>query len=220
MNEASMIKVTIADDHPIVTTGITALLNNSTDKNLVGIAHSSEELFKLLQQTAADILLLDLNMPGSDYEETLHYLTTRHPKVSVIAFTSYNDADLVKVVMKKGAAGYLLKETHRDELFKAIQIVHGGGTYIGEAVQLSHAHAASDSAKNQLKDGFQKRMGLSKREQEILVLISRGMTSLAIAKELFISKYTVETHRKNILRKLNVGSSMELVRFAIKQGLV
>lgn len=216
----SMIKVIIADDHPIVTTGIQALLQNAPDKTLVGKAHSLAELSSLLQQISADVLLMDLNIPGDDYEESLKYLTTHYPNLQIIAFTSYNDADLVKIVMKKGAVGYVLKDTHRDELFTAIQSVYAGETYIGSAVRLSHGHAASDSTRNQLRDGFQKRMDLSKREREILILISQGLTSLNIAKELFISKHTVETHRKNILRKLNVGSSMELVRFAVKQGLV
>ncbi|MFK7933146.1 MAG: LuxR C-terminal-related transcriptional regulator [Saprospiraceae bacterium] len=216
----SMIKVIIADDHPIVTTGIQALLQNAADQTLVGKAHSLAELSNLLEHTTADVLLFDLNIPGDDYEESLHYLTTHHSELQIIAFTSYNDVDLVKLVMKKGAVGYILKDTHPQELCAAIQTVYAGKTYIGQAVHLSQGHASSDSARNQLRDGFQKRMDLSKREQEILALICQGLTSQNIAKELFISKHTVETHRKNMLRKLNVNSSMELVHFAVKQGIV
>jgi len=217
---ASMIKVIIADDHPIVATGVQALLQNVADQTLVGKAHSLAELSNLLKHTSADILLLDFYIPGDDYEESLHYLTTHHPDLQIIAFTSYNDVDLVKLVMKKGAVGYVLKGTHPQEVCTAIQTVYEGSTYIGPSINLSQGHAASDSVRNQLRDGFQKRMNLSKREQEILVLICQGLTSQNIAKELFISKHTVETHRKNMLRKLNVNSSMELVRFAVKQGLV
>ncbi|MEL7019998.1 MAG: response regulator transcription factor [Bacteroidota bacterium] len=216
----SMIKVIIADDHPIVTTGIQALLQNATDQTLVGKAHSLAQLSILLRKTTADVLLLDLNIPGDDYQESLKYLTKHHPNLQIIAFTSYNDTDLVKLVMKKGAVGYVLKDTPPQELCTAIQTVYEGNTYIGQAVHFSNGHASSDSMRNQLQDGFQKRMGLSKREQEILILISQGLTSQNIAKELFISKHTVETHRKNMLRKLDVHSSMELVRFAVKQGLV
>jgi len=216
----SMIKVIIADDHPIVTTGIQAILQNVEEQTLVGKAHSLAELSTLLEYTTADVLLLDLNIPGDDYEESLNYLTQHHPDLQIIAFTSYNDVDLVKLVMKKGAVGYVLKGTHPQELCTAIESVYAGNTYIGQAVHLSQGYAASDSVRHKLRDGFQKRMNLSKREREILILICQGLTSQNIAKELFISKHTVETHRKNMLRKLNVNSSMELVRFAVKQGLV
>ena len=124
-------------------------------------------------------------------------------------------------MLDAGAHGFLLKSASPTDVREAIERVVAGEQYVGARDRT--AQAPSDQApgpESLLKDNFRRRLRLSKREQEILVLISRGMTSQGIGNTLYISKYTVETHRKNILRKLEVNSSTELVKFAIKQGLV
>lgn len=217
-----MIKVIIADDHPAVTYGIQAILNRSKDKTVCAIAHSGDELFKILPSNPADVLLLDLNMPGDDYEQTIKKLRKRYKNLHILIFTAYNNPEIAKTVIKMGADGYLLKNTTPDELDEAIETILKGEVYVTKTVHLSNAYSKSDTCPNpnEIKDGFQKKLGLSKREQEVFDLICKGLTGQNISTQLNISKHTVETHRKNILRKLKISSSVELIRFAVKQGLV
>lgn len=214
------IKVFLADDHQIVTTGVAAILSKQSNKELVGIAHSSEEIFNLLPKARPQVILLDLNMPGTDFYQNIQKLKKLYPWVKILVYTSYHSPELVKSLLKEGASGFILKTVHPDEIGTAIEAVFQGETYLST---VPYAHAKSDNgpvADSMLKDDFRKRLGLSRREQEVLALISKGLTSQLIGKTLFISKHTVETHRKNILRKLDIGSSAELVRFAVQQGLV
>ncbi len=214
------IRVAIADDHPIVTTGVKAVLSQATDKEFVGMAQSGKALLKLLSEKDVDVLLLDLNIPGDDYTQLIKTVRKHFPLLKIIAYTSYNLPSLVKDVLDLGVDGYILKDTPKAELFRAIESVFQNEPFIGKKVRLSQQAVMAKVRNDLLQDDFQKRLILSKREQEILVLITRGFTSQNIGKQLFISKYTVETHRKNILRKLNFGTSAELIKFAVKQGLV
>jgi two-component system nitrate/nitrite response regulator NarL len=212
------IRVVIADDHPIVTAGVNALLLKEPGKELIGSAPSGKELFKLLAQKRADVLLLDLNIPGEDFSKTIKKLKENHPFLRIVAYTSYNHPDLIKSVVDLKVDGFLLKNSTKQDFLKAIEMVRAGEFFMSREVRLTTPQ--ENPTDTVLMDGFQKRLCLSKREQEILRFISRGFTSQGIGKELFISRYTVETHRKNILRKLNFNSSTELVKFAVEQGLV
>ena len=221
MIKEKKINVVIADDHPIVVNGVKAILANQDRFSFAGLAYSEEDLMEKLPDFDADVLLLDLNMHGHDIYKVIRKLTRNYPHLKIIAYTSYQDTDLVKSILEKGVHGYLLKNTHKEEIFMAIDKVISGETYIGKNVRPSrHYPTLNKKEEMSFEDDFQKKLRLSKREQEILVLISRGFTSQTIGLELFISKHTVETHRKNILRKLNVNSSAELVKFAVQQGIV
>lgn len=212
-------RVIITDDHPIVIAGVQALLSKENNIELVGSVNSGKELFKFLNQKKADVLLLDLNIPGEDYNFTIKKVKENFPFLKIIAYTSYNHPDLVKAVIDLKVDGFLLKNSPKLELMKAIEMVRKGELFISREVRFTQPLEEEES-ETVLVDGFQKRLCLSKREQEILRLISRGFTSQGIGNVLFISRYTVETHRKNILRKLNFNSSTELVKFAVEQGLV
>ena len=200
------IRVVIADDHPIVVAGVQALLAKETSKELIGFASNCKELLKLLSQKKADVLLLDLNIPGEDYAQNIKKIRENYPFLRIIIYTSYNHPDLIKSVVELKIDGFLLKNTPRAEMLKAIEMVKKGEFFISKEVRLSHQEEPPTDTV--LVDGFQKRLCLSKREQEILRLISRGFTSQGIGNALYISRYTVETHRKNILK------------FAVEQGLV
>ena len=221
MIKEKKINVVIADDHPIVVNGVKAILSNQDRFEFVGLAYSNEDLIKILPDAKADVLLLDLNMHGKDIHKVITSLKGKYPRLKIIAYTSYNSVDLVKAILAQGVNGYLLKDTHPEEIFEAIDRVISGEVYIGKKIKMSKGHLSS-RIKDEMffEDDFQKKLRLSRREQEILVLITQGFTSQNIGNELFISKHTVETHRKNILRKLNVNSSAELVKFAVLQGLV
>ena len=220
MNGTPDVRLAVVDDHPIVVAGLQALLANQDGINLVATAPSLQDLTDTWP-TMYDVIFLDLNIPGESYKDNIEQLKTKYPKAQLVAYTSYNYPDLVRETLKLGCSGYLLKQISREEIVKAIHTVMAGERYVGTDITLarnSRARRKPDSA--ELKDDFQKRLLLSKREKEILNLISKGFTSQHIADELFISRYTVETHRKNILRKLNFNTSTELVKFAVLQGLV
>ena len=213
------INVFIADDHPVVVAGIASIFQDEPGLALVGSANSSDQLFNCLPQARPQVLLLDLNMAGQDYTRNIEQLQKDFPWVKILVYSAYQSYDLAKSLIAMGAHGYLHKSADPEQLLEAINQVHNGETYY-HPVRKPKPAASKGQKEGMLTDDFQKRLSLSKREQEILVLISKGLTSQRIGKTLFISKYTVETHRKNILRKLDFNSSTELVKFAITQGLV
>ncbi|MBK9013672.1 MAG: response regulator transcription factor [Saprospiraceae bacterium] len=219
MNKHQQIKVFIADDHPIVLQGVSCVLSNRPEFLVVGTAASGDELSKKMLLAKPNVLLLDLNMPGKDFYENITWVKSNAPWVKILAYTSYHTPDLVRSLIHGGVAGYLPKTATPAEICEAIQNVFAGEIHVSMV-----AHAQTDATPvtdhASLTDDFRKRLGLSRREQEILVLISSGLSSQRIGQTLYISKHTVETHRKNILRKLDFNSSTELVKFAVQQRLV
>ncbi|MEM1326396.1 MAG: response regulator transcription factor [Bacteroidota bacterium] len=217
MNNSST-RVVLVDDHPIVGLGVKAMLDRYTDYTLAHHAYCGKDLLEYFETASADLLLLDLNLPDMEYVELIKACRQAVPNMKIVAYTAYNDAQLVRGVLRQKVDGYLLKTTSPSEFRTALyQVLTTKEVYISEAVQFGRAKQPTQTL---LKDNFQKRLSLSKREKEILMLISQGYTSIGISETLFISKHTVETHRKNILRKLNFNSSTELVKFAVQQGLV
>ena len=220
MNGTPDLRLAVVDDHPIVVAGLQSLLSNQDGIHLATTAPSYLDL-QTSWPASYDVILLDLNIPGESYKDNIEQIQVKYPKAKIIAYTSYNYPDLVRETLKLGCSGYLLKQISREEIVKAIHTVVAGERYVGTEITLARSeHARRRPDSSELKDDFQKRLLLSKREKEILNLISKGFTSQHIADELFISRYTVETHRKNILRKLNFNTSTELVKFAVLQGLV
>ncbi len=215
------IRVFSTDDHPIVTTGVAAILKNDPGKELVGIAHSAVEMFRLLPRTRPEVLLLDLNLPGSDYYQNIRQLKKQFSNIRILIYSAYQAPGLPRSLLNEGIEGYVLKTVLPKELLTAIECVYQGQIYLSTGIIGPNAKPDKVVKRNTiLKDDFLKSLRLSPREQEVLQLISRGFTSQTIGETLFISKYTVETHRKNILRKLDFNSSTELVKFAVQQGLV
>ena len=219
MNKHQHIKVFIADDHPVVSLGLKCLLSKHEQVEVVGTALSGEELFKELPKTRPTVLVLDLHMPGTDFYENIAWVKANAPWVKILAYSGYYTTDLVRSLLAEGVDGYVAKTARPGEVLEAISTILDGETFVAPP-----ANSKSDNCPNtnhpELQDDFRKRLSLSKREQEVLVLISKGLSSLNIGKTLYISKHTVETHRKNILRKLDFNSSTELVRFAVQNGLV
>jgi DNA-binding NarL/FixJ family response regulator len=213
------ITVFIADDHPVVVAGLASIFQDEPGFTLLGSANSSDQLFNCLPQVRPQVLLLDLNMAGQDYTRNIEQLRREYPWVKILVFSGYQSYDLSKSLIELGAQGYLHKSAAPEAIIEAIKDVHNGEICC-QPVRKAPTPKSQSASTLALTDDFQKRLSLSKREQEILVLISKGLTSQRIGKALFISKYTVETHRKNILRKLDFNSSTELVKFAITQGLV
>ncbi len=219
MNKLIYTKIFIADDHPVITLGISSLLSKQPEFEVVGTAASGDEMTRKLKNALPNVLLLDLNMPGKDFYENIAWVKKHVPWVKVVAYSAYYSPELVRSLVHEGACGFISKTASPEELVEAIHAIQQGEIYVSQV-----AHAQSDCAPDpghpELQDEFRKRLGLSRREQEVLVLISQGLSSQRIGQTLYISKHTVETHRKNILRKLDFNSSTELVRFAVQNGLV
>lgn len=211
-----MIKVIIADDHQMFIEGIKSLLVGEKEMSIVGEAANGKLLLELLEKQFADVVLLDISMPVMDGLEAAKIIRQKYPATRIIMLTMHNNAEFVFGLINAGATGYILKNTGKTELVSAINTVHGGKTYYSEDVtqtilqNIQQKPAAEKVAAAQL----------TPREKDILCLIAKEYNTQEIADELFISTHTVETHRKNLLNKLNAKNIAGLVKYAIQSGLV
>jgi len=212
MNTAQPIRVLLVDDHAMVRKGLVAFLKNMPELELVGEACDGREAIEFCEQRQPDVILMDLVMPelgGVAATRTIHQ---RWPRVQVIALTSFQEKELVQDALQAGAIGYLLKNVSGEELAEAIRQAHGGRpTLAPEAVQalIQPPSEAESLAAN-----------LTRREQEVLALLVKGMSNPEIAGQLVISRSTVKVHISSILSKLGVASRAEAISLAIHNKLV
>lgn len=212
MNSAQPIRVMIVDDHAMVRKGLIAFLKNEPTLELVGEARDGREAIESCERLQPDVILMDLIMPelgGVAATRTIHQ---RWPNVQVIALTSFQEKELVQDALQAGAIGYLLKNVSGDELAEAIRQAHGGRpTLAPEAVQaLIQPPSEAESLA----------ADLTRREQEVLALLVKGMSNPEIAAHLVISRSTVKVHISSILSKLGVASRGEAISLAIQNKLV
>jgi DNA-binding NarL/FixJ family response regulator len=207
-----MIRVFIVDDHPVVIEGIHALLQKEKMIEWAGHAMNAASCLGYFISNTADVLLMDISMPGMDGIELCSVIKSRYPGVFVLGLSTYNQGIFIKKMMENGASGYILKNTSREELLKAIQTVNNGGIYFsGEA---------GESLRDYQKSSVSALPELSRREKEILGLIAEGYTNPQIAEKLFLSSFTVDSHRKNLLAKLDVKNTATLIRLAVEKKLI
>lgn len=212
-----MIKILIADDHQMFIDGLSALAESLENVNVLGGANDGVELLKLLETQPADLILMDYNMPIMDGLECTRIIIDKYPEIKVLMLTMHHSKDYIAKALKAGAHGYILKNTGKEELQEAIEAIIAGDSYFSKEVT------------EQIMQGLQRKKKIQKdyqisdlteREKEVLILITQEMTTNEIAEALFISKHTVETHRKNLISKLNVRNVTGLVKYAVQQGLV
>lgn len=214
------IRLIVVDDHPIFIEGIFALLRNDERFDIVGFAHNGKDALELVKKTHPDVAMLDINMPEMDGIELCKAIRDKYPNVKVIMLTMHDDYGYIKKLLEAGARGYVLKNTTREALGKAITTVYEGQPYLDPAVQEAMIKSVSNNDENHNGPNYANIEALTKRELEILQQIAYGLTSADISKKLFISKNTVETHRKNLLTKLNVKNTAEMIKIALQNGLV
>ena len=210
-----MIRVLIADDHPVVRAGIVSMLNKQQDIRVVGETGDGKRVESLSAETRPDVLVLDVNMPGLDAVSTTRQLKKLHPNLNVLVLTAYDDDAYVTGLLAAGATGYLLKEEAVDTLVAAIRAVAGGESWLSQRIagRLARKAIARTEASTQVEP-------LTTREREVLRLLALGLSNDAIAEKLVITTRTVQNHVSNIYGKLGLASRAEAVLYAIKHGLV
>jgi len=207
-----MIRVIVADDHVIFRQGLLILLQSSENINVAGESGAGPETIHLIAQEKPDIAILDISMPGFDGFETLERIQSMDIGTKVIFLTMHKDSLIAKRALQSGASGYVLKDNAFEDLLYAITTVSSGGKFISPSVLGSVINAP-------LQEDKSSRV-LTIREREVLKLIASGLKNKQIAQELFISIKTVETHRANIMQKLDIHTTASLVQYAISIGLL
>lgn len=208
-----MIKIAIADDHQLFRNGISALLNNQSDLEVIASVSNGKELLNFLEiGNLPHVLLLDLSMPEVDGFEVLNKVKVKYPSIKCIALSMHDDGNYIVKCVRGGAFGYLLKNTDEEELILAIKTVLQGAKYFNQEI-------SEKMINNMSLEGTEVKK-LSSKETEVLQFIAEGETTKEIADKLFISTRTVETHRANMMKKLDVKNSAELIKKAAKLHLV
>ncbi len=213
------IRVLLADDHAVLRAGLRLLLDAQADMEVVGEASTGDQAVTQAKKLTPDVVLLDITMSGPDGLDAVRKIKEDSPEVKVLALTMHDDESYLRQVLERGGSGYVLKRSADTELLSAIRAVHEGGTYLHPA----HAHMllkgkGEDEEPTEAKTG--KRDILSNREQQVLKLIALGYTNRQTANELFLSVKTVEAYRARMQRKLGIKGRVELVRYALRVGLL
>lgn len=211
-----VIRVFIADDHPVVRNGLAMQLGKSQDIEVVGETGDGHKILHLICESSPDVVILDAVMPDIRVGEIIRHLKSRHPAIKVIVFSAYEDPALVRGLLSAGADGYILKEEMLTRVADAVQEVIRGGVPLSSRVAAVMRSVWTDDSRAKLCLGE----GLTPREQEVLQWMVQGLSNRAIAEKLHVTERTVKFHVGNILGKLGVRTRVEAVRVALKEGLV
>ena len=209
------IKIAIADDHPLVISGLRYILGNDPGIEICGTFNQGADLLASLATLQPDVLLLDIQMPGKTGDELAAIINKKYPEIRMLALTNFDNVYHIKNMLGNGVLGYILKTSPEEILLEAVRTVYGGMQYLEPALE---AKLKQDSRHNRYDTNS--KPVLSRREKEILKLIAANLTSQQIAETLFISKRTVDNHRLSLLMKLDVKNVAALVKKAIEAGLI
>ncbi len=219
-----MLKATLTlvviDDHPTVREGIKAIIKESGQIKVIGEAGNAEEGFNKVKRYKPDITLLDISLPDENGISLAKRIKDSFPETKIIILSIHSKIEYIKESFRAGVLGYILKESPPERLIEGIKKVSAGYYFIDSCASHEVVRDLINNNKNEPRKSVSVYSTLSKREQQILKLIAEGMHNRDIAKTLFISVKTVENHRTNILKKLNLKSTADLVKYAIKIGII
>ncbi|OGO21518.1 MAG: DNA-binding response regulator [Chloroflexi bacterium RBG_16_51_16] len=211
-------RLLLVDDHAVVRSGLRMLMSAQTDVEIVGEAGTASEAMELAAQVKPDVILMDIGLPDKSGIEATREIKNRFPGIAVVALTIHEDEEYFFKMLDAGASGYVPKRAAPEELLTAIRVAAAGEVYLYPTLAkllvrdyLSEEHSAEN--KSTLD-------GLTPRESEVLTHLAEGASNTEIAQSLVISPKTVERHRENIMHKLNLHSRSELVRYAIRKGII
>lgn len=212
------IKVLLAEDHTIVRKGIRSLLAEASDIEVVGEAEDGREAVEKVESLRPDIVLMDITMPHLNGLEATRQILKQFPDVKVLILTMYTNEAYIFQVLQAGASGYLVKQSAPAELLSAIEAVHRGDTFLSPSISRKIVnqyleHGQGTAVRSRYDD-------LTGREREILQLITEGCSNKDIAEKLFISVKTVGVHRNNLMEKLDIHNTTELVKYALRKGII
>jgi two-component system response regulator NreC len=209
-----VIRVILVDDHAVVRTGLRLLLDSEDDIEVVGEAENARRALFETIQNQPDVVLMDVVMPDQSGIEAIKPVLEAAPQTKILVLSMQDDPSYVREAFAAGASGYVLKEAADTELVDAVRQVAGGGNYVHPTLGARLIAAEAEERRRAQEDP------LSEREREILRLLALGHTNQEIAKMLFISVRTAEAHRAHIMRKLRLSTRAELVRYALREGLL
>lgn len=214
-----MIRVLIADDHNVFVEGIASLISGSSDIKVTERCYTAQSVVERLSEEAVDVVLLDISFPQiEDGLNLCEHINRSYPKTKVVALTMHDDASLIKRVVKKGAKGYLLKNTTKTELLQAIQTVYSEKQYFNESIMQILLNESPKARKPAAGIGV--KPNLTPRETEVLMLMSQGLTTQQMATQLFVSAKAVEFHRSSLLMKFGVPNTALLIKTAMEMQYI
>ena len=212
------IKVLIADDHTIVRKGLCSLLRGENDITVIGEARDGKEAIRKVRELSPDVIVMDINMPLLNGIEATINIKKIHPSMGIIILTMYSDEGYVHEAILAGASGFLIKNTIPQDLCAAIRAVSRGESFLSPSI--SKTVIESYTKLNPSQDGKLRKKELTAREREVVQLIAEGYSNREISELLFISSKTVEVHKHNIQKKLNISGTALLTQYAIRKGLI
>ena len=207
------IRVMLVDDHDLIRYGLRRLLEDQSGIEVIAEADSGEKALELARKTKMDVILMDINMPGIGGFEATSRLSKTHPEIKIIVLTAHSEGPLPKRLLEAGAVGFLTKGCDVKEMIDAIQKVRSGQRYIAPTIAQQLALSMLPGEESLLD-------ALSQRELQVLIMISQGMRTNAISDQLNLSPKTVSTYRKRLHEKLDVSNDVEMMRLAIKHGVL
>lgn len=208
-----MIRLAIADDHPVVREGIKRIVSEVPDLTVVAEATDGHEAVTTIRESAADVLLLDVSMPGPRFLQTLERVRSQRPDIAVLVLSVHSEEQYAIRALRAGAAGYLTKDHTPEKLSQAIRRVHAGGRYVSETLAQRLAQLLSSDSDVPAHER------LSDREYQVFLLLAAGRGVKEIGAELCLSPKTVSTYRARILDKMGLQTNADLIRYALKRGL-
>jgi DNA-binding NarL/FixJ family response regulator len=214
------IRIHLADDHQILIDGISTLLQTIPNYEVVGFSLNGTTIYNDVRNNKSDILVLDINMPEKDGIEVIKEFSEKGFPCKVIILSSYDDLKLIKEIMNLGASGYLTKQCAGENIVEAIEAISRGEEYFCQPVREKIFNSFTKNNPKLNKNELDTNSILTGRELEIITLISLEYSGKEISEQLFISVNTVETHRKNIMKKLDAKNTISLVKYALKNNLI
>ena len=213
------IRIIIADDHKIMREGLSALISNEMGMEVIGEAEDGQSAVRMARKLTPDVIVMDIGMPELNGIECTRQVLSENPDIRVLVLSMHSDRRFVTEMLRAGASGYLVKDSAFDELIRAVRTVANGRSYLSAEIADSVINNFVRRPPDAVDDESSAFSVLTTREREVLQLLAEGKTTKEIAAALFVSVKTIETHRRNIMKKLDLHSVAELTKYAVREGL-